>query len=74
MMLMVVKLYDPFFKGSCSSDLLAKIAVSVRDAGKQSALWQPICASMGANRQHQMDASAISGARCNDTVGCQFSR
>lgn len=74
MMLMVVKLYDPFFKGSCSSDLLAKIAVSVRDAGKQSALWQPICASVGANRQHQMDASAISGVRCNNTVGCQFSR
>jgi len=63
-----------FFKGSCSPGLLAKITVSVRDAGKQSGLWQPICASVGANSNCQMDASAILGVRCNDTVGCQFSR
>lgn len=74
MMLMVIKLYGPFFKGSCSADALAKITASVRDAGRQSGLWQPICASVGANRRHQMDASAISGVRCNNTVGCQFSR
>lgn len=74
MMLMVIKLYGPFFKGSCSPDLLAKITVSVRDAGKQSGFWQPICASVGGNSRYQMDASAVSGVRCNNTVGCQLSR
>lgn len=74
MMLMVIKLDRPFFKGSCFSDLLAKITISIRATGKQSGLWQPICVSVGANRWHQMDAPAISGVRCNDTVGCQFSR
>lgn len=40
MMLMVIKLYGPFFKGSCSSDLLAGTAVSVQDAAEQSAPWE----------------------------------
>lgn len=40
----------PFLKGSCSSDLLAKITVSIQDTGKQLDLWQPPCAYVGANR------------------------
>lgn len=66
MMLMVIKLYGPFFKGSCSSDLLAGTAVSVQDAAKQSA---PRELTGGLRWMH---LPAVSGVRWNDAVGVGF--